>query len=102
MAESVHFFPADAYLYQADATLGVSQALHISGKNWKSDAFSRLNGMSKYYLSLIENKKLYMPWWNREVVLNFKFVLKTIWLIMGFFQFSYVRGMSSANDSLNV
>ena len=64
---SVHFFPADAYLYQADATWRVSQALHISWKNWKSDAFSHLNGMSKYYLSLIENKKLYMPWRNREV-----------------------------------
>ena len=67
MAEVSTFFPADAYLYQADATWGVRQALHISWKNWKSDAFSHLNGMSKYYLSLIENKKLYMPWWNREV-----------------------------------
>ena len=60
--------------------LVLSGAGKNAGKNQikKSDAFRRLNGMSKYHLSLIENKKLCMPRRNREVVLNFKFVLKTM------------------------
>ena len=61
-------------------SLELSGAGKNAGKNQikKSDAFRRLNGMTKYYLSLIENKKLCMPRRNREVVLNFKFVLKTM------------------------
>ena len=94
------FFPADPYLYQADITWGVSQALQILWKNWKSDAFSLLNGMSKYFLSLSEYKKLYMPWQKKELVLVSNLYWNLFDSLWDFFLFSYVRGMSSANEKV--